>query len=678
IMKFYVFLFVLLFLGGAVLAEKNWHYDCDFGMHYDLHAGFYDTELGAGITHENLKETLMIIRPDWVQCDCKGHAGYTSWPTEMGNMSPGVVKDALRIHSDVCHELGIKLGMHYSGVFDILACEKHPEWEAVNYDGKRHNHPVLRSVCQNSPYYDELMIPQMLELIDKYDVDGFWIDGDGWGLLPCYCDKCRKGFTDRYGIEPPTDVNDPNWHKWAFYHRELFMANVQKYCKAVHDRKPECLCISNWMYTYACPIDETFGTDYISGDLNPYFGQMSALLESHFLTNRQRDWDLMCWGFMTPDSDRGLIQTKKNLPHILQESALILAGGGGVMQYDNPLRNGLITDYSSRNYGKVRDFVKARASVSRHSRSVPQIALVQSPNDYFDDTKIYPNLYDYNILQPFMARGVGASQLLSETHYHFDILTPNMLKGRMKDFSLIVIAENYRFEEDFKKDLREYAENGGKVLIAGVNSAKVFGEILGCEDTGKEFLGQFYAESGDETVPLEGPLETVNPGKAEVFRYALTTQYAKYSRTDIPFITVNSFGKGTVAGIYSDFFTSYAHNMFPNGRELFAEIMERINPDRILEKTEAPSYVFFNLREKDDCKIVNIVNTGSVSSSIGRPYMVDDIPSVSEINFRLKLEKKPGKVYLVPGEADLKTDYKDGYLSVTVNNFGIMESLVIK
>ena len=49
-------------------------------------------------------------------------------------------------------------------------------------------------MCPRSRYADELMIPQLLELIDRYGVDGFWIDGDLWAMEPCYCDRCREAF----------------------------------------------------------------------------------------------------------------------------------------------------------------------------------------------------------------------------------------------------------------------------------------------------------------------------------------------------------------------------------------------------------------------------------------------------------------------------------------------------
>jgi hypothetical protein len=179
----------------------NWHDNAFFGIHYDLHANAKDTELGRELTPEHLRDRLMRTRPDWVQTDCKGHPGYTSWPTAVGSTSPGVVKDSLRIYRDVTRVLGIKLGVHYSGVFDSRAIELHPEWAQVDAEGKRS--PNI--TCRLHGYDEQLMIPQMLEIIDKYDVDGFWVDGENWASLPCWCDLCKAEFTRRTGFkEIPT------------------------------------------------------------------------------------------------------------------------------------------------------------------------------------------------------------------------------------------------------------------------------------------------------------------------------------------------------------------------------------------------------------------------------------------------------------------------------------------
>jgi len=241
----------------------NWHDHVFFGIHYDLHANAHDTELGRELTHEGLREQLLRVRPDWIQADCKGHPGYTSWPTEVGTTSPGVVRDALRIHRDVTAELGIKLGMHYSGVWDSRALELHPEWARLDAAGQ----PDHDMTCRLGGYDDGLMIPQMLEIIRKYDVDGFWVDGDNWASKPCWCERCRAEYTRRTGETAiPSQAGEPGWEAWLAFHRDLFVEHVAHYAEAVHAAKPGCLVCSNWMYTVRQPDPVSAPVDYLSGD----------------------------------------------------------------------------------------------------------------------------------------------------------------------------------------------------------------------------------------------------------------------------------------------------------------------------------------------------------------------------------------------------------------------------
>src|SRR5919202_783407 len=290
-------------------APANWHEDAFFGIHYDLHASADDTALGKDLTVDHLVERLARVQPDWVQCDCKGHPGYTSWPTTAGSTSPGVVNDGLRIHREATRRLGIRLGVHYSGVWDTRALELHPEWARVDERGQPDG-PVRRvpetapsalhsdMTCRLSRYDDELMIPQMLEIIDRYDVDGFWVDGENWASKPCWCARCREEFTRRTGIEDiPTAPGQPYWAEWLAFHRDLFVAHVTAYADAVHARKPGCLVCSNWLYSARQPDPGRAPVDYLSGDFDWAWGSNRAAIEGRVLDGRGLSWDLMAWGF---------------------------------------------------------------------------------------------------------------------------------------------------------------------------------------------------------------------------------------------------------------------------------------------------------------------------------------------------------------------------------------------
>lgn len=71
--------------------------DAFFGLHFNLHPQETDTSLGADISEDNIRDLLTRVKPDYVQYDCKGHAGWTGYPTEVGWASPGIVKDSLAV-----------------------------------------------------------------------------------------------------------------------------------------------------------------------------------------------------------------------------------------------------------------------------------------------------------------------------------------------------------------------------------------------------------------------------------------------------------------------------------------------------------------------------------------------------------------------------------------------------
>ena len=89
--------------------------DSFLGIHFDFHAGADCEQVGARTTAEMVKHVIDKVRPDYIQIDCKGHRGYSSYPTQVGNPVPGFVGDPLRIWREVTRERGVALFMHYSG-----------------------------------------------------------------------------------------------------------------------------------------------------------------------------------------------------------------------------------------------------------------------------------------------------------------------------------------------------------------------------------------------------------------------------------------------------------------------------------------------------------------------------------------------------------------------------------
>jgi len=109
----------------------------------------------------------------------------------------GIKKDLLKIWQRVTRCHGVALFVHYSGLRDEVAIKNCPEWACVNVNGRRDN----KIVSFFKPYVDKLLILQLKEIIDLYDVEGAWIDGDCWAAKLDWSEEAKEEFKEVTGIE---------------------------------------------------------------------------------------------------------------------------------------------------------------------------------------------------------------------------------------------------------------------------------------------------------------------------------------------------------------------------------------------------------------------------------------------------------------------------------------------
>ena len=110
---------------------------------------------------------------------------------------------------------------------------EHPDWIAVDADGKPYRSGELYVTCINGPYYRSFLPDVMREVIQRSHPDGF--TDNSWSGLDrnsiCYCENCRRGFRDAAAKELPRrrdwdDVAFREWIEWSYARRlELWDAN---------------------------------------------------------------------------------------------------------------------------------------------------------------------------------------------------------------------------------------------------------------------------------------------------------------------------------------------------------------------------------------------------------------------------------------------------------------------
>ena len=642
----------------------SWHDDVFFGIHYDLHAKEEDTQLGAALTHEHLRGRFRATRPDWVQCDCKGHPGWTSWPTKVGSTSPGVIRDAVKIHREVTKELGIKLGMHYSGVIDKRATQLHPEWLVVNADGTRDD---AGRTCPHSPYADELMIPQMLELVDTYDVDGFWVDGDNWGARPCWCDACTAEFTKRTGIRSvPGSATADHWAEWLAYHRELFVEYVTKYADAVHARKPDCAICSNWMYTVRQPDSIDAPVDYLSGDYTFDWGAYRAAIEGRMLDNRRFSWDLMVWGFSK--TIIGGVQTKlwqfKTPEHLKQEVSEVIALGGAIMVYAKSERNGHIVGWQNDTVAAVADFCRERKDACFRTESASEAAVLHPASSFYAESD--PLFLYGRAIDPIE----GALHALLESHVSADIITDDQIAARLAGYKLLVVPERPALTDGAIETLDGFVRSGGHLIISGEHVAREQPDLCGCDYTATrsplETVEFFPVGVDGRAVCFMGDWAVVSPrAGTQVVSYFLRSQEPDDVDPNWPAVTRRAHGAGTVTAIHGPFFRNYFTRHYPYQRAFAANLVESLNISWTVT-IEASRDVELIQRRRDRTLLVNLLNRGASEYLGPNRVMIDELRPAPAVTVRVRSHQPPSSVELHPGRVPMEFTHADGVTTFTI------------
>ena len=457
----------------SVNAQERLRRDQSFlGIHFDFHAGAADKNIGANTTPEMVGTILDMVHPDYIQVDCKGHPGYSSYPTEVGNPAPGLVTDPLAVWRKVTADRGVGLYMHYSGVWDARAVELNPAWAVKDPNGN----PSTTITSVFGPYVDKLLIPQLKELAGKYGVDGMWVDGECWATALDYGEKAVKLFKEETGLDAPRSANEPGWFEWKQFNREAFRKYLRHYIAAVRSEYPDFQICSNWAYTHHMSEPVSAPVDFLSGDYSPTNSVNSARVAARYLAWQGVPWDLMAWSF----AGNGAERRQKTSVQLMREAAVTLSQGGGFQAYYTQNRDGSLNLDKLKSMADVAVFARARQPYCHHSVSVPQVAVLVSTYDYqHRNDALFPNT---------TGGAAGILNCLLESQYSVDLLGEASLEPDMSRFPLIVIAECETLSEVFRDDLLEYVKAGGSLLVVGKAMTDFFSKAYEVSLKGSEWF----------------------------------------------------------------------------------------------------------------------------------------------------------------------------------------------
>jgi hypothetical protein len=634
------------------------------GLHFDFHAMLKDTTIGKTFTYSMIDSLLTIVKPDFIQVDCKGHAGISSYPTKVGNTPSAFSKDIMKIWREVTSKHGVPLFVHYSGVWDTRAIELHPEWARINADSSRDKN----AVSLLSDYPARLLEPQLAELAKDYKLDGAWIDGDCWVLGNDYSPKVIEAFTKATGITvAPRKKTDANYFEWMEFNRALFRKYIGNYVNAAHAANPDFRITSNWSFSSMMPEKVDVPVDFLSGDVAGTNSLYSSAFESRCLALQGKPWDLMSWSFAWKNN----LKATKSVLQMEQEAAEVLAMGGGFQTYWQQNRDGSPEPYLFRKMADVIKFTNERKAFCFEAQIVPQIGLLYSTYAW----KRVPSngLYTAHSQETIK----GNLNMLLDSQLPTEILMDHQLDGRMEDYPVIVLPEWEHIDPSIRKRLIEYVQNGGNLIVAGAQATKDFSDPLGVSLIGSpQKDSAFFAGFNNQIVIVKTDFQPVKPtGDAKSIGVQLKADDWRFPGKH-PLATIRSLGKGKIAGIYMNSGNFYIKNKNPLMPELLKSLVETMDP-WLMSKVSGSGSVHQVISRKNGKLYVHLINTSGPHDN-PTVMVYEEVPALTDINVSVKLSKIPKNVRLQPGNTRLPFTYKDGSMVVRVPELKIHSMIEIE
>lgn len=651
--------------------------DSFWGLHSDFHAIPEYGVLGASLKEEEIREACRLLKPDYWQVDSKGHPGYASYPTMLGNGMPEFGSDTLAVWRAATKEEDVALFVHYSGVIDDKYCQENPQ-EAVMYADGTHSG---RAVRLTGKYVDELLIPQLCEMIERYGVDGAWVDGDCWGVEVDFHPDTVAAFERETGIslngKLPGEPEDNWYQEYREYNRELFRRYLSAYVDKIHSRYPGFQITSNWMYTDHAMEPVTANVDFLSGDLNPWNTVNWARYAGRALAQQKMSWDLMAWGM------RGCVPGKTDYLHVhpvqlMQEAAAVISLGGGfqvdILQYTD----GAPKMPELRRLVPLAEFMREREPFCFHGRIRHQAAMLLS-------------VYDRRLEKgPVYSRGncrpkLGLTALLCDAGQSLEIVSEHTLAGHCQEYPLLIVPEIEKgLAPEMVRELLEYARNGGSLLLTGRETCRIFADAGApyrvetvkdadeisakkiCQTNESEYQ-RFFTLDGSEFGGAIRPVEIVaeDPGRAEV----LASTCYDYRGMKHPYAVVMPYGVGKIAAVGGNIGTQYDQEIQSLLRVLVKRLAEKLYTPKARIETVCGMLEIVCL-EKDGRLMLQLVNA---NGNHANPNCAteDMIPPALDIEISVFCEKKPVRMILQPEGKELAFEYRNGRAYTKVDRIDI-------
>jgi hypothetical protein len=272
--------------------RPNWYTDTLLKIHFDMHTPADVERVGAEFEPPAFAAAIKATGCEAVCFFSRCTYGWAYYPSRIGPPHPHLCRDLFGDGLAALKAEGVRVIAYYA--IDNLPpplSAAHPEWLCLGPDRTpRKGNGEARLACIFSSFAEELLIPQLVEIAQRYPVDGFFLDGvyQYFGA-PSYGDAAQRAF----GRPIPVAADDPTWRAFRHCQATRVWDVVDRAAAAIDAARPGCLLGVNWLAAPQWSLPPPPNLGYLTGDPPLHNGTFNTAFGLAAWAWRRQPADLM-------------------------------------------------------------------------------------------------------------------------------------------------------------------------------------------------------------------------------------------------------------------------------------------------------------------------------------------------------------------------------------------------
>lgn len=415
-------------------------------VHLDFHTSPLIPDVGVEFDAREFARTFKKAHVNSVTVFAKCHHGMSYYPTRTGTPHPALKgRDLLGEQIEALHREGIRCPIYTTIAWEEDVARRFPQWRQVRADGSfARSGPITGGISWwfvnwLHPDYLDYVEAHVRELIERYDVDGFFFDIVFFDGQSCWSDVTRK-FREKHGFLSADPATQARFQDLA---QTLF---CRRFFRLVRGLRPQATCFFNC--TNIMFADSRMGARSRADATTHYeieslpsgaWGYYHFPRQARQLSNWGKPWIGMTGRFQKSWGDFGGIKPQAALEYECFRSQAL--GGGNSVGDQLPPR-GTLDPAAYELIGAVYAQCEAAEPFYAGSAAMPQVGIVLPS----DDKSIE-----------------GAVLMCEESHYDCAVLDD---ADDPTAFDLVILPDNVNITPKLTQKLRAFHRRGGKVLAS--------------------------------------------------------------------------------------------------------------------------------------------------------------------------------------------------------------------